>query len=294
MNLMMSIKIRYYLIFIFLCVLSTSNLFGQSFSLADSLFKEKKFFEASIEYERVNFYSKDNAIKNEASYRRSMCYRFSSENRKAINELQKINLFNVKKDLRLKVIYENIINSFLLKEYSQVELYVQKLKFFEKDVRGYLSVFPTYILSLNALRKWDEAEKQFEIYVDLFNISGQNKTLYLNKIKSLYASKNIPREYSVETAENWSRFIPGAGQFYTGNIAEGCLALGMCSAFALTAAYNFYYEYYFTGYILGIGFLHETYMGGITRVGYLAKRKNEETVNLFNNNCVELLIKINS
>jgi TM2 domain-containing membrane protein YozV len=174
-----------------------------------------------------------------------------------------------------------------------VELYVNKLKFYNKNPYAYLCVMPTYILSLNAIRKWDLAKKEFISYIDKLPLNSVMKQDALSKIESLYAKKNIPKEYFQNTAVNWSRFIPGAGQIYTGDILEGLFAFSLCSAFVFTAGYSFYYEYYFTGYIIGFGMLYESYKGGMKRVAFLANRKNNDTMNLFNKNCVNLFIKIN-
>lgn len=289
----MRTKTRYYLIFIFLFVLSINKISAQNFTLADALFKENKFFESSLEYERAYFYTKSDSIKHIAKYRRALCLRSLGENEKAITELQKINLFRLDKVLRVKILYESIINSFLLKKYKQVEFYVNKLKFYNKNPDAYLCVMPTYILSLNAIRKWDLAKKEFISYIDKMPLNSVMKQDALSKTESLYAKKNIPKEYFQNTAVNWSRFIPGAGQIYTGDILEGLFAFSLCSAFVFTAGYSFYYEYYFTGYIIGFGMLYESYKGGMKRVAFLANRKNNDTMNLFNKNCVNLFIKIN-
>ncbi len=289
----MHTQTRYYLIYIFLFVLSINSLSAQTFQLADYLFKEANFTEAALEYERTYFYAKDNSIKTEAKYRRALCYRSLGESEKAISDLQKINLFTASKDMRIKVIYESIINSFLLKKYKQVELYINKMKFYNKDKNSYLCLIPTYILSLNSTREWIKAKEQFIYYVNSLEISAEKKNNILLKIESLYAKKNIPKEYIKKTAVHWSRFIPGAGQMYTGNVVEGLFAFSLCSAFVFTAGYSFYYEYYFTGYILGLGMLYESYMGGMKRVAYLVDRKNNDTMNLFNKNCVNLLIDLN-
>ena len=289
----MNIKTRYFLIYIFLFVLSLSSS-AQDFRKADSLFQDNHFLEASIEYARTSFYSKDITLQQEASYRRALCYRFMNESDKAIKELDRVNLFRANPDFRVKIIYERILNAFIQKDYNQVNLSVNKLKFFEKDYSRSMCILPTYILSLNSLRKWDQAKEVFSDYVEASDISDDRKKEAINSIDSIYCIKNIPKKYSSETAENWSRFIPGAGHMYSGNITEGLFAFGLCAGFAFIGGYEIYYKYYFTGYVFGFGLLHKSYFGGMRRASYLADRKNDEVMNLFNKRCVELLIKINS
>jgi len=289
----MNTKTRYFLIYIFLFVLSLTS-FAQDFSQADSLFKENKFLEASIEYARTSFYSKDVVLKQEASYRRALCYRYMGESNRALTELQRINLFRASSDFRVKVIYESVLNSFIIKDYNGVKLLVNKLRFYEKDYSKIKNVLPTYIMSLNALREWDSAKKEYLAYVNTLSVSQKVKDRYLLELDNIYAKKNIPKEYSAKTASNWSRFIPGAGHIYTGRITEGLFAFTMCAGFALSGAYMIYYQYYFTGYVLGIGLWYKSYMGGIRRSSYLANRKNIESLNQFNKKCVNLFIDMNA
>lgn len=289
----MNIKIKYFLIYISLFVLSLNSL-AQEFNKADSLYNNRQYLESSIEYARIGFYSNDPLVIQDVFYRRALCYRFMDESDRAIDLLKRINLSNVRSDRRAKIIYECVLNAYLLKDYNQVLLLINKFKFYEKNVEKRVAIIPIYILSLNSLRKWSQAQNIFENYINILKIDGDIKKSALNLVHSIYEDSNLPKKYSADKASNWSRFIPGAGHMYSGHVAEGFLALGLCTSFAFLGAYEIYYQYYFTGYIFGFGFLQKTYMGGIRRAAYLAKRKNSLTMNLFNSKCVELLIELNT
>lgn len=289
----MNTIIKYFSIYIFLFVLSLTSR-AQVFNKADSLFNKAKYIEASIEYARSSFYSNNIDIKQEASYRRALCYRYMGKSDKALSELQRINIYSSTSDFRIKVIYESVLNSFIIEDFKAVVLYVSKLRFYEKDTLKCNIVIPMYILSLNALRDWDTAFNEFMSYIDISTLGPEVKDAYKLNVSNLYSKKNIPKEYSEDTAANWSRFIPGAGHMYSGHIAEGLFALSLSASFALSGAYLIYYHYYFTGYFLGIGLLHKSYVGGIKRSSNLALKNNTKNINLFNKKCVQLFININT
>jgi hypothetical protein len=58
------------------------------------------------------------------------------------------------------------------------------------------------------------------------------------------------------------------------------------------AGYEFYTEYYITGYFVGLGLFNKTYHGGMNRAGILAEQKNVKGLNKFNSSVGSILIRI--
>ena len=252
------------------------------------------YFRASIEYERIIFYSKDVNEIIKAKYSKALCYRFLNDNERAVNELQNINIINLNKSLREKIIYERVFNLYCLKKYNEALINIERFSLYENKTSDSRNLIPYNILCLNSLMEWDKGRKVFIQHIEGLDIDKDKKNEYTERVGKLYSKKNIPKYYNPEKASNLSRFIPGAGQFYTGNIKEGFFAFGMNAGLAALGIYHLYYKYYFTAYVVGFGLFYESYSGGMRRVEILAESKNTETMDKFNKKCIALLIEIYS
>lgn len=290
----MNIKIRFFLIFIYLLGISSINLEAQSFDKADSLFNNKKYLRSAIEYERVVFYSKDMKDVIKAKYKKALCYRNLNNHERAVGELQTINIRFVDGDLRIKIIYEKVLNLYCLERYNEALINIDKVLFFEKDPKKYKDLIPYRVLCLNSLRKWKKAKEIFVESVKGMDIASDAKESYLAEIEGMYAKKKVPKYYNPETAADWSRFIPGAGQFYSGHIKEGVFAMGLNAGFAALGLYHLFTEYYCTAYVFGFGMFYESYNGGMRRVAKLAEDKNINTMTDFNRKTIALFLRIYS
>lgn len=290
----MNIKIRFFLICIYLLGISSTNIEAQGFYKADSLFNSKKYLRSAIEYERVVFYSKDMKEVIKAKYKKALCYRNLNNHERAVGELQTINIRFVKGDLRIKIIYEKVLNLYCLERFNEALINIDKVLFFEKDPNKFKDLIPYRVLCLNSLRKWKKAKEVFVECVEGMDLDTDTKKAYLDEIEGMYGKKGVPKYYNPETAADWSRFIPGAGQFYSGHIKEGIFAMGLNASFAAIGLYHLYYEYYCTAYVFGFGMLYEAYTGGMRRVAKLAEDKNINTMTDFNRKTIALFLRIYS
>lgn len=278
------LKIRSFSICIFLCVLlSTISSFGADyFSNALKMFSEGRFFEASIEFERAVFYENDNNRIARSRYYKALCYKGLGETKKALGELNGINLLPLPDSLFLMIRYEQAFCNFLNKDPGQSLWNLEDIRARYSDSLQTMDMVPLNIISLNALRKWDDAITLWEYYIDHSSLDVADRGVFKEEIKLLYHKRNIPKYRSPRKAEILSRFIPGSGQIYAGGVFEGSFNFFMNAAVLGFSLYEFSIKYYFTGYLAGLAIFNTTYHSGMHRAYLLASQKNQVSVDKFN------------
>src|SRR6056297_1224581 len=115
MNFNRNMIIRFFLICTFLCGMSFIEAPAQPSLMqqADSLFEEGQYFEASIQYERVLFYQPPHETLVLPHYRKALCYRHLGRYQDALNEINRIALFNTDETWRNTLLYEKAFNLML-------------------------------------------------------------------------------------------------------------------------------------------------------------------------------------
>lgn len=272
--------IRFFFSFIFLCAISSISVASES--KADSLFSMGRYFEASIEYERLIFYAAGNENNLSLKFRKGMCYRQLKDYNRAIEEFQSIYFTDFNDALYKQVCYQQSLCYYLNGEPSKALWKIDEYFHRSIDSVSFGVFMPVKLFSLNATNQWQQAKQCFNEYVRLQKFSPEKEQEVLKIVNSLYSKKTLPRVRSAEAAENWSRFIPGAGQIYAGEPTEGAVNLLINSSILFFAGYQLYYHYYITGYLVGLGLFNKTYHGGMKRSVILTLQKNKEQLINFN------------
>jgi hypothetical protein len=288
------LRTRFFLICTFLCVIFSINriVAGDYYSNALRVFHEKKFFEASIEFERAIFYETDVNRIALSKYYKSLCYKELGDNAKTLDELGGINLFNVSDSLYFLIRYQQAVSNYLTNNPDQALWNIGELRFRIPDSAKIIKIIPINILCLNATRKWDEAHHLWNYLLDNSGLDSVIKARFRSETDNLYIRRHLPGFHSPKKAENLSRFIPGAGQMYSGAVVEGSINFLINASVLSFALYEFYSEYYLTGYFVGLGFFNKTYHGGMHRASILAEQKNREALNKFNLKNSSLMIRL--
>ncbi|MEI6049851.1 MAG: hypothetical protein WCS03_13180 [Bacteroidota bacterium] len=288
------LKTRFFLICIFLCVILSANriLASDYYSNALRIFSEGRLYVASIEFERAIFYENDNNKIAQCKFFKSLCYKGLGETNKALEELGTINMFNLPDSLFLLIRYEQALGNYLNNDPNQSLWNIEEIRTRFPDSSKTINIIPLNILCLNTLRKWEEATDLWNFFIDNSGINDSVSEYYKTTINKLYSKKNIPKWRSPKKAENLSRFIPGSGQMYCGAVAEGAFNLLINVSLLGFAFYEFYSEYYLTGYFAGLGLFNKTYNGGMHRANLLAVQKNMESMNRFNLEAGSLMIRV--
>jgi len=288
------LRTRFFLICIFLCaILSTNRIIAADYySNALRIFHEKKFYTASIEFERAIFYETDVNRIALLKYYKSLCYKELGENVKTLEELGEINMFNVSDSLFFLIRYQQALSNYLNNDPDQSLWNIGEIRFRFPDSVKTISIIPLNIICLNSVRRWDEAHNLWNYFLEKSAMDNSLKANFKSEIDNLYRKRNLPGFHSPKKEENLSRFIPGSGQMYSGAVVEGSVNFLINASFLGFALYEFYTEYYITGYFVGLGFFNKTYHGGMRRASLLAEQKNTAALNKFNLETSALIIKV--
>ncbi len=265
----------------------TSN---ATISKSDSLYNSGSYFEASIEYERLIFQTKELSDINYFRYRKALCYKKLNEFDKALNELQPIYFSNATDSLYRLVSYEQSLCFYLNGEPGRALWKIDEFFHRSKDSASFQYFLPVKILCLNQTFEWERAQNNFLQYIDLLNISSEKKMEAKEIVEKLYNKKNRPHIKSIKKAENLSRFFPGSGQIYAGKEGEGIINFLINASILTFVGFQVYNGFYVTGYLAGLGFFNKTYHGGIKRAGVLATQKNKELMINFNSDITSFIL----
>jgi TM2 domain-containing membrane protein YozV len=288
------LRTRFFSICIFLFgILSTDRITaGDNFTDALRLFTGGKYFVASIEFERVIFYETDIPKIAQCRYYKSLCYKNSGDITRAIEELGGINLYNLPDTLLFLIRYETALCNYLNDDPNKAIWLIDEIKLNNPDTSEILNIIPLNILCLNSLRKWEDAHDLLNYLIINSDLKELEKKKLAEEIDEIYYNKSLPKFKKPAKAENLSRFIPGSGQMYSGAVGEGTINFLMNASILGFAAYEFYTQYYFTGYFVGLGLLNKTYNGGIRRAGIIADKRNQKTMDEFNLRISSILIRV--
>ena len=286
----MRYTIRFFFSFIFLCGISLIS--NSAVLKADSLYASGNYFEASIEYERLLFQGSEDVDANLLRYKKALCYRKMKDFERAINVLQSTYFPDAGDSLYRFVCYEQSLCFYLNKEPARALWKIDEFFHRSSDSASFGVFLPVKILSLHETYKWKEAEQSFIEFVELQQFPQEKENSLKELAAELYSKKNLPRIKSLKAAENWSRFIPGAGQIYAGNPGEGIVNLLINASVLTFAGIEVYNGFYITGYLAGLGFFNKTYHGGMKRARVIATRKNTAQMVEFNREVNQEIISI--
>ena len=280
--------IKFFFSFIFLFGIFLNS--NASLSKSDSLYSSGKYFEASIEYERLIFEGKNLSNINYFRYRKALCYKKMNKFDQALSELQPIYFSDSSDSLYRLVCYEQSLCFYLNGEPARALWKIDEFFHRSTDSTSFQYFLPVKILCLNQTSRWEEAKASFLQYIDMQDFSPEKKTEIEATVIKLYGKKKRPHIKSVNKAENLSRFIPGSGQIYAGNEGEGIINFLINASILTFAGFQVYNGFYITGYLAGLGFFNKTYHGGIKRAGVIATQKNQELIVDFNTRITSMIL----
>ena len=273
---------------------SASRLYASDyFSNACRIYTEGRYFEASIEFERAIFYETDSSLLARNKYYKSLCYKSLAEYDKALTELKTINLKTLPDTLWLMISYEEALCSYLDEDIDEAMRYIEEIKLRSSGSLNNPGIIQLNIICLNSRQEWDKAMTLWYRYIDSFQVDDSAKYIFKKEIANIYAKENLPRLYSASKAKLFSSIIPGSGQIYCGAISEGMFNLLINASLLGYTVWEFYSQYYFTGYFIGLRFFKKFYTGGINRANNLAVIKNKMEITEFNSESSSLMLRIN-
>lgn len=279
---------RFFLICIFLLgnftdIISNNSSFS---SPADSLYAAENYFEAAIEFERLYFYSNNRMDRNELLFKKALCYKALKKYSKSFESLQRIMMFGLSEEEKIKYTYELSLLAHLSSEYEQCKLYLKSLERFKVDSN--LTINILYLGAMNSIML-NEIEQSKQYVINYLNKTKDSLPISKNDVEILYSKKNLPKIKS-EKLLFYISFIPGLGQMYAGNIGEGMLNSFLNAAAFTFGVYQIWHAFYFTGYFVGALSINKFYFGGRERAKLLLTVHNRNELIEFQSNLKETLL----
>jgi tetratricopeptide (TPR) repeat protein len=248
-----------------------ANLFPQSnlqkqYDYAYNLFNQEKYFDAITEFKRLQYFDWENQFEYQSNLLIGKSYKAGAKFDDAIKYFT-IAEMNAKNDLEL--LESNLLN-------ARTNILRRTTKQTEK-ILNELLINPRFISNENEIKYWlgwnyifsDEWEKAYQVF------SKDNLDTTLAKL-----CKSVDEEmYSVSFAKYSSYFVPGAGQFYTGEYISGALSLGWNLLFGYLTIKSFLEDRVFDGIMVGNFLWLRFYSGNFQNAEKFAVQKNLETSN---------------
>ena len=263
---------RYYLIFIFHCVLFLTKTSAQS-SLPDSLFNQGNYKLASLEYERL-ISGKSGAEKlNEWHCQRASCFKLLGDFTRAQVELSRISYWNLSDSMVNKYRLETAFCDYLAGSFTDALFQTEQINVTSGiELGDKAKIVLIKALCYNELMEWNKAKGEAITFIRLSYNSELSDSICSLLINS-YQTKNLPRIKSEKVA-NVLRMLPGLGQTYAGQLGEGLFNFSLNLAFLSFGIYEIVNTYYITGYFVGAIGINKVYFGGHARTAFLLEKHN--------------------
>ena len=262
----------------------------EPFYFADSLLSAQEYGWAAVEYERVVFNGVDNTMRTQAFLRKSECYILLGEKEKAMGTTQRIQFFGLNDSLQFEARYHAALNSFINEKFEQAQAHLfQVEQFLPIDYQVKASLL--HALTLNEMRKWQEAEEKVTLYIN--HLSSEEMDSLLMASSLLFDADNHPKWKNPRRAFNFSSVVPGSGQLYSGHILDAAISAILVLSGVGIAVYGIaVVQYYVSGVVLGYSVFQRFYIAGQKRAKYLAERKNYRKQKEYNQQLEDFILAL--
>ena len=258
-------KILYVIIILF-SESHSQNALQNQFDLANQLFFEEKYFDSITEFKRLQYFDKEEKYAFVSNYLMGKSYKaggwfdkalkyFTLAERKASSDNQLV-------DAKILKARTNMLRGSNLQAERILLGLLEDKKYYSDSIQIYYWLGWNYILSDN----WKRAEEIFEKnYAD---------SVILKLCRSV-----LDEKFDINFAKYSSYFIPGMGQFYTGEYLSGILSLGWNILTGYLTINAFSEDRIFDGLVIGNLLWFRFYRGNIENSEKFALEKNLEISN---------------
>lgn len=235
--------------------------FQQQFNYASKLYEEEKYFDSVTEFKRLLFFDTSETFSFEANKYLGYCYRNGGKFSDAIHHftLAELSARNDEElfESRIEVIKINILRRTTERAILLLDSLESDFRFRNKTDeiiywRGW-----TYIFADD----WENASSSF---AELS--TGHELKYFCDSVNTQF--------YNVTVAKVLSVFIPGAGQFYTGEYVSGLISLGWNLLWGYLTINAFAGDRIFDGLMIGSLLWWRFYTGNLQNAEKFALEKN--------------------
>jgi TM2 domain-containing membrane protein YozV len=260
---------------------------------ADSLYREGRYFEASIAWERVLFGNNDPRQQMAAILGKTQCLKQQGLYDPAVSFLEAWQAARFPDSDLVKIQYQLILCTYLGAHFENVLSLVDRWPYEHAGRSPDPLLVILKILSLNELQRWKEAGDSYHALIaGEFCRPQLPGSGYREPPPDLYAE--LPHLKSVSKAVALATFIPGAGQFYAGKPGEAIFSILVQAAGIYFAVISFEQHYYVSAWLVGAALFGAFHMGGVRRSEVLVQRYNRKKILAFNARVREQLVALTS
>lgn len=263
---------KYYYSVILCCATIIIN--AQQIKLVDSLYQIKYSEEAELLFEQSIFDSKFGVTFNDLIFEKALYLKKLKKYEKAKETLLRINENDLTDSFKFIYYYQLSVLNYLTNNHSEVELNINKIKYFIADSSYRNKLVLLEILNLNKSKKWREAKTLLKV-----NSNGKIDT---NHINELYKAVLSYKPENSKTAQALQTFLPGTGQVYIGKTLHGVVNATFILTGLIWGVYNVYNGYYATSLFSGFLLSYLFYSGGISYTLDNVEKQNNKKVNSIN------------
>ncbi len=249
----------------------TINLHGQNtseqqFNYAKSLFEKEDYFNAITEFKRLLFFDKTNHYTYAANKFIGLSYKQGAKFSDAVYHF----IIAEKKSTTAEDIFKTkieIVKVNILRRSTGRALVLLDSLYFDKrfnDKKDYINYWRGWAFIFSD--DWENASDSFEL------ISPKHEL-------KIFADSISNEFYNVTLAKVLSIFIPGAGQFYTGEYISGLISLGWNILWGYLTVNAFAEDRIFDGFMIGSLLWWRFYTGNLQNAEKFTLEKNLNITN---------------
>lgn len=241
--------------------LTAQDAFSMQFEFAKKLYDSEKYFDAVTELKRLLFFDDEKRYSYEANKYLGLSYKQGAKFSDAIFHFTLAGKNSRNADEEFEALIEIIKVNILRRTIPQAIELIDSLESNEKfaDKKNEINYWHgwAYIFA----DKWENASASFAIISPDHNLK-----LLCDSVNSSF--------YDVTLAKVLSLFVPGAGQFYTGEYVSGLLSFGWNVLWGYLTINAFIEERIFDGLMIGSLLWWRFYTGNLQNAEKFALEKN--------------------
>ncbi len=246
--------------------LLSQTILDRQYEFAYKLYTDEKYFDAITEFKRLQFFDSLKQFSFEANKLIAQCYKQGGKFNEAITyfSLAELNTSNIDSifDIKIEIIKINMLRKTnyracdLLNDLDADSRFIDK----KKQIiywKGWAYIFDT---------DWQKASEEFAKLTESKRLSQLCENVH-------------EAQLSVTTSKILSYFLPGAGQFYTGNYVSGILSICWVALWTSISINALMAERIFDGIIVAEFLAFRFYNGNLQNAEKFAVEHNSEMTN---------------
>jgi len=247
---------------------------------AEALMASAEYARAAIAFEYVVYQTDAPMPQAEACLGKARAYKRMQDYEGALKSLARVNFRPLNDTMHYRVRSEMAFLLFLTGRFAEADQQFKQMDFFLPKLELKQQSYYLRVLTLNELRRWEEAETVAHSWIDGMGLETTTQDSLHQQVNTWYAE--VPHLKKRKRAEVLSIF-PGLGHWYAGHFGEG-LVSSLVSVGALSfTVFNVFQGNYVTALTLGTGLLQLFLFGGTRRARFLVEETNYNRTRAFNN-----------